>query len=99
MMLDGSLHREPCAARRDRLQQEAVDLATVDEIHEHLAVVPATCDYGNETLAQAAQVLCQFLDVVADHRRIDDGHTDVVIANGFFRLLERIGVVHVVRTA
>ena len=99
MMLDGSLDRESCAARRDRLQEKSVDLAAVDEVHEHFAVIAATRNYGDQALAQAAQMLGQFLDVVPDHRRIDDGHADLVLAHGFFRLLERIGVVHLMDAA
>ncbi len=98
MMLDGSLDCESRAARRNRLQQEAVNLAAVDEVHEHFAVVPATRNDGNEALAQIAQVLSEFFDIVADHRGIDDRDADLVLADGLFRLLERIGVVNVVHT-
>ena len=45
MVFNRCFYGEARTTRRYRLQQEAIYIATIDEIHEHLAVIAAT---GND---------------------------------------------------
>ena len=95
-MLDRRFYSEARATRRYRLQQEAVDLAAVDQVHEHLTVVTTARDDRNEPGRALAQVLRELFDLVADHRGVDNSDTDLVLANALVRLLECIGVMDIV---
>ena len=96
MMFDGCFDGQARAARRNRLQQEAVHLAAVDQVHEHFAIVAATGDDRNEARRTFAQVLRQLFDLIADHRGVNDGDADFVLANKLIGLLQRIRVVNFV---
>ncbi len=91
------LDRQPRAARRYRLQQETVDVAAVDQVHQHFAVVAATCDDRDQSRSLLAQLLGEFFDVRADHRGVGNQYTDLVVVYEIFGLRRRDRVMNVVQ--
>ena len=98
-MLDRRLDRESNAAWRYWLEQEAVHLAPVNEVHQHVAIFTAARNDRDESFLQRLQVLCQFFDVRANQSGVHDADTNRVGLDQFLRGLDRTRRVHVLHAA
>ena len=98
VMLDRRLDGQSRPTGRDRLQQEAIDLAAIDQVHQHFAVVAAARDDRHEPGRALAEMQGQLLDLFADHGRVNDGDAGLLLADDFFGLRQRVRVMHRVCT-
>ena len=57
VVLDGCFNCESRTASRNRFHQESIDLAPVDQIHEHLTVIATAGDDRDEALFRFTQML------------------------------------------
>ena len=70
MMFDRGLDRQPRAAGRYRFEKKPVNVATVNQIHQHFTVIAASCNDGDHAWSVFAQLLCQSIRYRPDHRSI-----------------------------
>ncbi len=98
-MFDRRFNGQSRTAGRNRLQQEAVHLAAVDQVHQHLAVVTPAGNDVHEPRGLLGQMRSEFLDVRSDHRRVDDSDANLMFGERLLGLGERVGGAHVVHAS
>ena len=98
-MFDRGLNRQPRTARRYRFEKKPVNVATVNQIHQHFTVIAASCDDGDHAWSFFAQLLCRRLDSRPDHRSIRYQDANRVIPHIIVRLSWRYRMMHVVQAA
>ena len=80
MMFDRGLNRQPGATGRYRFEKKPVDVATVNQIHQHFTVIAASCNDGDHPWYFTAQLLYYRFDIRPDHGSICYQDANLVIA-------------------
>ena len=99
MVFDRGLDRQPRTAWRYRFEKKPVDVATVNQIHQHFAVIAASCNDGNQSRFFIAQLVCQGFDLRTDHGGVCDQDTNIFIAREIFCLGRRKRMMQVMQSA